>query len=46
MTQLIDDTSSDGALIDEPVKFELSIFWEPTLIIDIPSYTLEDDLPQ
>ena len=46
MTQLIDDTSSDRVLIDEPIKFELPIFWEPTLIIDIPSYTLEDDLPQ
>ena len=46
MTQLIDDTSSNGVLIDETDKFELSISLGSTLIIDKPSYVLEDDLSQ
>ena len=46
MTQLIDDVSNNGVLIDETNKFELSISLSSTLIIDIPSYVLEDDLSQ
>ena len=46
MTQLIDDTSNNGVLIDETGKFDLSISLGSTLIIDQPSYVLEDDLSQ
>jgi len=42
MTQLVDDTSGSGVLIDEIDKFELSISLGSTLIIDQPSYILED----
>lgn len=44
MTQLIDDNSNTGSLIDETNKFELSVSLGPTLILDVPSYVLEDDL--
>ena len=46
MTQLVDDTSNNGCLIDETYQFELSLSLGPTLIIDQPSYVLEDDLSQ
>ena len=46
MTQLVDDTSGNGILIDETDKFESSISLGSTLIIDGPSYILEDDLSQ
>lgn len=46
MTQLIDDTTNNGVLIDETNKLELSISLGSTLIIDSPSYVLEDDLSQ
>ena len=46
MTQLVDDASNSGVLIDETDKFELSISLGSTLIIDQPSYVLEDDLSQ
>ena len=46
MTQLIDDTSSNGVLIDDTGKLDLSISLGSTLIIDKPSYVLEDDLSQ
>ncbi len=44
MTQLIDDISKSGVLIDETDKFELSISLGSTVIIDKSSYILEDDL--
>ncbi len=44
MSQLIDDTSGNGVLVDETDKFELSISLGSTLIIDKSSYVLEDDL--
>ncbi len=44
MSQLIDDTSDYGRLIDETNKMDLSISFGSTVIIDVPSYVLEDDL--
>lgn len=46
MTQLIDDTSVYDVLVDETNKIDLSVSFGYTVIIDKPSYVLEDDLSQ
>ena len=45
MTQLVDD-SSGGMLIDDTDECKVPISFGATLIIDGPSYMLEDDLSQ
>jgi len=42
VTHLIDDTSDNGQLIDETDKIELSLSLGSTIIVDAPSYSLED----
>ena len=43
-TYLKDDNTTNGSLVDELNQFDLSLSLDSTIIIDHPSYVLEDDL--